>query len=103
MVFKTVILNREAEIKKEGTWKGIGLLRAMMVGGLVFGMLSVPLMLNLQTKKYISQVTTMKLKLRAARESLIDTQNVINSQIESFFPNARAVNVHGKKFYIRSK
>ncbi len=104
MTFKTSILRQEIENEKTSAWsEGIGILRAVVIGGFVFATLSVPLMLNVQTKKYVSQTVSMKLKLRVIHEKLVDIRNSVNAELEALFPNAQVVEVDGKRFYIRSK
>ncbi len=81
--------------------EGIGVLRAFVVGGVVFGLLSVPLLLNIQTTKYASRITSLTLETQAMQNEMIAKKTQIDSIMESYFPNARIVKISGQTFFVR--
>ncbi len=83
--------------------ESVGLLRAIAVGGAIFLSLSIPLMFNVQTKKYASEITAMNLKIKSVSAKIVTLKGSINSLLETYFPNARSVEIDGEKFYVRSK
>ena len=81
--------------------EGIGVLRSLVVGGMVFGLLSVPLLLNIQTTKYASRITSLTVETQAMQNEMIGKETQINSIMESYFPSARIVKISGQTFFVR--
>jgi hypothetical protein len=83
--------------------EGTGLLRAIVVGGVLFVALSFPLMLNVQARKYTSEITAMNFKMQSLKTKIVSVKSSISFLMEAYFPNSRSIEVNGKKFYIRNK
>lgn len=81
--------------------EGIGLLRSLMIGGVIFSTLSVPLLLNVQTTKYNSEISFLTVKMQKMQSKMIAKRSQINSILEANFPNTSVVKIDGQVFFIR--
>jgi len=81
--------------------KGIGLLRSIVIGGAIFSLLSVPLLLNVQTTRYNSEISSLTFKMQKMQSKIIDKKAQIDLILETNFPNTTVVKIDGRIFFIR--
>ncbi len=104
MVTKTAAWTNVKTQTKERTRslsEGIGLLRSFVIGGVIFSVLSIPLLLNIQTTKYNSEISSLTIRMQVMQSKMIDKKSQIDSILEAKFPNTTVVKINGQTFFIR--
>ncbi len=94
------------DAEKRQTWTlsgGLGLLRSLVIGGAIFTLLAVPLSLNIQTTKYRSESSSLRIRTESIQSETLSKKGRINSILEKYFPNATLIKIDGKKFFLRTR
>ncbi|MGC8610937.1 MAG: hypothetical protein ACP5F2_00405 [Athalassotoga sp.] len=92
------IENTQVETKVEG----IGVIRSLAIGIGIFAVLSVPLLLNIQTLKYNSQITNMTYEINVMKSQILNQQSEINVYLQEKFPSAVTFKEGDQIFFVRS-
>ncbi len=82
--------------------EGIGIIRSAVIGVAVFTVLSVPLLLNIQTAKYNSETTNMTYEINKMNSQITDQKSMMNIFLQTNFPSSVTFNENGKLFFVRS-
>ncbi len=90
------------EVTQVKTSEGIGVIRSVVIGVAVFTVLSVPLLLNVQTLKYSSQITNMTYEMNVMNSQITDQKTTMNIYLEGKFPNTTTFKENGQTFFVRS-
>jgi hypothetical protein len=88
--------------EKRSSLEGIGVIRATVIGVAVFGLLSVPLLLNIQTLKYNSEITNMTYETQKMNSQITDQKTLMNIFLQNNFPTSITFNENGQTFFVRS-
>jgi hypothetical protein len=95
-------LQQTQEVTQVKTSEGIGVIRSVAIGVAVFTVLSVPLLLNVQTIKYNSQITNMTYEMNVMNSQITDQKTAMNIYLEEKFPNTTTFKENGQTFFVRS-
>lgn len=95
-------LQQTQEATHVETTEGIGVIRSVAIGVAVFTVLSVPLLLNIQTVKYNSQITNMTYEINVMNSKITDQKTAMNIYLEEQFPNTTTFKENGQTFFVRS-
>ncbi len=95
-------LQNVQEITQTKTSEGIGVIRSLAIGVTVFTVLSIPLLLNIQTLNYNSQITNMTYEMNVMNSQITDQKSTMNVYLEEKYPNTTAFNENGQVFFMRS-
>jgi len=90
------------EVAEVKTSEGIGVIRSVVIGMTVFAVLSVPLLLNVQTLNYNSQITNMTYEMNVMNSKITDLKTTMNIYLEGKFPNTITFKENGQTFFVRS-
>ncbi len=90
------------EVAEVKTSEGIGVIRSLVIGMTVFAALSVPLLLNVQTLNYNSQITNMTYEMNVMNSKITDLKTTMNIYLEGKFPNTLTFKENGQTFFVRS-
>ncbi len=90
------------EVAEVKTSEGIGVIRSVVIGMTVFAALSVPLLLNVQTLNYNSQITNMTYEMNVMNSKITDLKTTMNIYLEGKFPNTLTFKENGQTFFVRS-
>ncbi len=106
MEIKSETLINAKGVEKSRVWtlsEGLGVLRSLAIGGTIFLILTVPLMLNIQASKFRSESSSLMIKAKTFQDQILSKKGMIDSALEKYFPNAILIKIDGKKFFLRSK
>ncbi|BBJ28050.1 hypothetical protein ATHSA_0951 [Athalassotoga saccharophila] len=81
--------------------EGIGVIRSLAIGIGVFAVLSVPLLLNIQTVKYNSQITNMTYEINVMKSQILNQQSEMNVYLQEKFPSAVTFKEGNQIFFVR--
>gem|GEM_PF-1484986 len=95
-------LQKTKEVTQVEASEGIGVIRSVAIGVAVFTVLSVPLLLNVQTIKYNSQITNMTYEMNVMNSQIINQKTMMNIYLEEKFPNTTTFKENGQTFFVRN-
>lgn len=99
---RTLQQTQEGTAQVENSAEGIGIIRSVVIGIALFSVLSVPLLLNVQTIKYNSQITNMTYEMNTMNSKITDQKTMMNIYLQEKFPSTTTFKEDGQTFFVRS-
>lgn len=93
---------QEGTSQIENSAEGIGIIRSAVIGIALFSVLSIPLLLNIQTIKYNSQITSMTYDMNIMNSKITDQKATMNLYLQEKFPSTTTFEENGQTFFVRS-
>lgn len=82
--------------------EGIGVIRSLVIGIGIFTVLSIPLLLNIQTVMYNSQITKMTYEINVMKSQILSEQSDMNVYLQEKFPSSTTLKEGNQLFFVRS-